>query len=204
MKRVSRSLFAITLGLAVALFAAACGDDGGDDGAGKGPRVTDPAKVASSTPIANAILYTIRQDGSVSASGGAGTASVPAGTVKAGTTPAQGGSYTVKSGDNCASIASNHNVTLEALLAANRLIAANCGNLKIDDILKIPAAATTAATPRAGTTASSGKSYTVAAGDNCQKIADSHTVTVAALLAANPSINANCSNINVGQTLKIP
>ena len=60
----------------VAFVAGACGG-GGDDGAqGGGTRITDPAKVASSTPIQNPLLYQIKGD-TVSTSGGA-TATVQA------------------------------------------------------------------------------------------------------------------------------
>jgi LysM repeat protein len=195
------------------LLFAACGGGGGDDGAGKGPRATDPAKVATSTPISNAVLYSIKQDGSVSASGSAASATVPAQTPQAGVTAtggttSTGGSYTVESGDTCAAIAQSHDISVDALLAANRTI--NCNNLRIGDSLKIPAS-TTAATPRPGTTpkpgttpSSGGKTYVVESGDNCQAIADANGISLSALLSANPSIDSGCTNIKPGQSLKIP
>ena len=60
---------------AVALIAAACGGGGGNE-SGDGPRVTDPAKVPSSTRIANAVLYQIK-DGNVIASGATAAAALP-------------------------------------------------------------------------------------------------------------------------------
>ncbi len=193
---------------AIALLAAACGGGGGAE-EGDGPRVSDPAKVSTSTPLANAVLYTIKQDGSVSASGAASSVTVPAGpTLTGGGTSqvAQSGSYTVESNDTCAAIANSHDISVDQLLAVNRTI--NCNNLRIGDVLKIPASATVAATPRAGSTATGGggggKTYTVASGDSCSAIATANGVTVPALLAANPAINTNCTNLDIGDVLRIP
>ncbi|KAJ3867966.1 hypothetical protein EV359DRAFT_61054 [Lentinula novae-zelandiae] len=46
--------------------------------------------------------------------------------------------------------------------------------------------------------------YTVVAGDTCDEIATKNDVTVSALEAANPSIDANCDNLFVGEQLCIP
>lgn len=60
---------------------------------------------------------------------------------------------------------------------------------------------TTTASP---TGAAGGENYTVASGDTCGAIASREGVTTAALIAANPAVNAECSNLQVGQVLRIP
>lgn len=184
----------------------ACGG-GGDDGAGNGSRVTDPAKVQTSTPIANAVLFTVLQDGSISAQGLPDPATPKPGTPIAGGTNTTSGAktHTVAAGDLCSTVAAQYNVSVDDLLKANRFIDSNCSNLKIGDILKIPSAATPVATARPGaSTTAGGGTYTVAAGDSCSSIAAAKNVTVADLMSLNPSINANCTNLNAGQVLKLP
>ncbi|KAF9073623.1 hypothetical protein BDP27DRAFT_1318602 [Rhodocollybia butyracea] len=46
--------------------------------------------------------------------------------------------------------------------------------------------------------------YTVVSGDTCDAIAVKNNVTVAALEAANPDIDAQCDNLFVGESLCIP
>ncbi|KAJ3844453.1 hypothetical protein F5878DRAFT_117463 [Lentinula raphanica] len=46
--------------------------------------------------------------------------------------------------------------------------------------------------------------YTVVSGDNCVEIAAKFNVSDAALLAANPAVDANCDNLFIGQQLCIP
>jgi LysM repeat protein len=48
-----------------------------------------------------------------------------------------------------------------------------------------------------------GRTHTVAAGEFCASIAQSKGVSVAALIAANPSVNAGCTNLKVGQVLNL-
>ena len=69
-----------------------------------------------------------------------------------------------------------------------------------------PAATTpTTDTRAAATTAGSGAgAYTVRPGDVCWRIAQEHGVTTASLMAANPRINDNCSNLRIGWELVIP
>ena len=64
-----------------------------------------------------------------------------------------------------------------------------------------PAATTTPATTTAG---SREGAYTVKPGDVCWQIAQDLGVTTAALMAANPRINGNCTNLRVGWELAIP
>ncbi|KIK64621.1 carbohydrate-binding module family 50 protein [Collybiopsis luxurians FD-317 M1] len=46
--------------------------------------------------------------------------------------------------------------------------------------------------------------YTVVSGDICIDIAAKFNVTTAALLAANPAVDAGCDNLQIGQQLCIP
>ena len=48
------------------------------------------------------------------------------------------------------------------------------------------------------------RTYVVQPGDNCGAIAAQHNITVAELLAANPRINEDCTNLHVDETLNIP
>ena len=48
------------------------------------------------------------------------------------------------------------------------------------------------------------RTYVVQPGDNCGAIAAQHNITVPDLLAANPRINEDCTNLHVDETLNIP
>ncbi len=64
--------------------------------------------------------------------------------------------------------------------------------------------ATRTGTPGTGTPGTGAKTYTVKAGDFCGTIATANNITVEQLLAANPDINKDCTNLAVGQILKLP
>ncbi len=185
--------------LVVAAMGAACKGNSTDPNAGKGQRITDPARVPSSTPIQNPILFQIRGDGVVNYSGG------PPTTVAQGTaTPAAPTKYTVKSGDTCGSIATAKGITTDALLKVNRAIDANCSNLHAGDILNIPSSSGTGTgTSSGGTVTPGGKTYTVVSGDTCGSIAAGYGIETTALIAAN-GIDSGCLNLKVGQVLTIP
>lgn len=187
-RAATRTLVSFAAG--IAMLVAACG--GGDSDAGKGQRITDPAKVPSSTPIQGAVVFQIRGD-QVSTIGG------PGGTVTGPTTQAGPRTYTVVAGDTCGSIATKNNVTLEDLLRTNRNVDPDCRNLRVGDQLRIPGTIGTAiGTPTRG----SGREHKVAAGDTCGAIAGSFGVPLDRLLAANPSID--CSRLQIGQVVRIP
>lgn len=197
--------FAATVALALlGALTAACGGGSAEKDAGNGQRITDPARVPSSTPVQNPVLYQIRNDGRVDSSGGPPATVSPNGTQTA--SPAK--TYIVKAGDTCGAIASANGVTLDELKKANRTIDDGCTNIHAGDTLKIPA---TVATPTSGTvttsgnntTKPSGKSYTVASGDSCSSIAASYGVPVAQLISLN-GIDSDCRNLKIGQVVKIP
>ena len=185
----------------LALFAAAaCG--GGGDAPAKSGVVTDPEKVPSATPVTGtpAAVYQITNDRVVII-----TASTPSAN---GTAAGNVRTYKVKAGDTCGTIASELKTTVEALIRANRTINEDCSNLKIDDLLRLPVTATPTAgattgrvtsTPKPGTA----REYTVRAGDTCSDIAANQKVDVTALIQLN-NLDANCTNLKIGQVLKVP
>lgn len=184
---------------ALLLVAAACG--GNASSKGSGARVTDPAKVPSSTPIGDGATRYLIQGDAVSVSGG--TPAVLSGIPG---TPAPAATYTVKSGDTCAAIAAQFKITTDDLLKNNRTIDSGCTNLHAGDTLRIPAS-----TPAAGSTTTlgtaptprpTGKSYTVVSGDTCDAIARSYGVDLQKLIAANGNIN--CTKLQIGQVVNIP
>ena len=123
---------------ALLLAAAACG--GGGSSNGSGARVTDPAKVPSSTPIGDGATRYLIVGNAVSVSGGtpAVISNIPG-------TPGPAATYTVKSGDTCAAIAAQFKITTDELLKNNRTVDSGCTNLHAGDTLRIPAS-----TPAAG------------------------------------------------------
>ncbi|KAJ3908900.1 hypothetical protein F5879DRAFT_935644 [Lentinula edodes] len=103
--------------------------------------------------------------------------------------------YTVQQGDICQTIAAQFNITISDLEAANPSINSGCTNLAIGEVrLCIPGAAS----------CPSGVTYVVKDGDVCIDIADMFNITVAALDASNPEIDANCDNLSIGERLCIP
>ncbi|MCK9267953.1 MAG: LysM peptidoglycan-binding domain-containing protein, partial [Alkaliphilus sp.] len=103
--------------------------------------------------------------------------------------------YIIRAGDTFYTIAKSHNVSLDALLAANPGV--NPDNLQIGQTICIPGAMPPPTTCPSGTTA-----YIVRAGDTFYTIAKSHNVSLDALLAANPDVNPD--NLQIGQTICIP
>lgn len=198
-------------GLLIGAVAAACGGDGSPEESGSGERITDPARVPSSTPVQNPTLYKI-QGNQVTLVGGDSSQLTPV----AGNTPTNTQTYTVKSGDTCSQIAADHGVTLDALIKANPTV---CDTLNVGDVMRIPSAAaptqtsgglTSNPTVRAtattssggGTSGSTGKTYTVKSGDTCADIAASYGVSIADIIALN-GLPSDCP-LQIGQEVKIP
>jgi len=102
--------------------------------------------------------------------------------------------FTVQAGDTCAIIAAQFGITIVQLEAANPSINSGCTNLAIGEVLCIPAAAV----------CPSGVFFIVQSGDVCTEIAIDLGVTVAALQASNPQIDAACDNLFVGEQLCVP
>lgn len=194
----------VSVFVAAAALTAGCGGGAADKTAGKGERITDPARVPSATPMQNPVIYTIKGD-TISTTGGSATV------VTGNASPTAGiRSYVVVSGDTCSTIATKFGVTVEALIRNNRSINETCSNLAVGDQLRIPGATPVANTPIPGQTArpgatgaSSGRTYTVRPGDTCSAIAQNQGVDVQRLIAAN-NLDANCTRLQVGQVLNIP
>ncbi|MEO6398681.1 MAG: LysM peptidoglycan-binding domain-containing protein [Tepidiformaceae bacterium] len=180
------------------LLLVACGG-GGEGPAAKGQRITDPAKVPSSTPVQNPTLYQITGD-EVILSGGQSAKITPTSS-----TPTSSQNYVVKSGDLCGTIATQFGISVDDLQKANRSM--ECSALHIGDQLKIPAKAaaptTTGGLTSNPTTKPSGRSYTVRQGDTCADIAINQGVKASDLIAKN-GLDANCQNLKIGQVLQIP
>lgn len=202
MTRMRQRILSVSLAGIAALgpIAAACGGGGTPEPA-DGARITDPALVPSSTPIQNPVLYRI-QGNQVTLVGEGTTAEL---TPISGSTPSGRSSYTVKAGDTCFAIASEHSVTLDQLLNTNPNV--DCGNLQAGDVLIVPGSSNSGSTPGASTPqptqgSGSGATYAVQAGETCSDIAASYGVSISAIIALN-GLDADCT-LQEGQVVKIP
>jgi LysM repeat protein len=73
-----------------------------------------------------------------------------------------------------------------------------------DNGVSAPSGATATAAAGSGTPGAGGGTYTVVSGDTCGSIAAQTGISSADLLAANPSINEGCTNLQPGQVLAVP
>lgn len=110
------------------------------------------------------------------------------------------GSYRVEDGDTLFSIAREHDIPLEDLLAANQLKADSV--IKPGQSLTIPTDDLDDDAPSDAAAPAGPLTYQVQAGDNLYRIAERLHVTVDELTKAN-SLSAK-SILQIGQTLKIP
>jgi LysM repeat protein len=197
-RRIPATATLMLLIVGIALSAAACGG-GSTPEAADGARITDPARVPSSTPIQNPVLYRI-QGNQVTLVGEEGSAQL---TPAAGNTPTGRSNYTIVPGDTCFGIAADNNITLAIFTSANPNV--DCNNLQAGDVVIIPGGSGGSggsATPAPTQGSGSGQTYTVGAGETCSDIASSYGVSVAAIIALN-GLDSNCS-LQVGQVVRIP
>ncbi|KAF7378476.1 Glycoside hydrolase family 18 protein [Mycena sanguinolenta] len=103
--------------------------------------------------------------------------------------------YTVKSGDTCAAIEAANGVSDAQLHALNPTINSGCTNLSVGQTLCLQAGT------GGGSTSGCTQTYTVKSGDTCAAIEAANGVSDAQLHALNPTINAGCTNLSVGQQL---
>lgn len=111
--------------------------------------------------------------------------------------------YTIEEGDLLGSIATKFNVTPDVILRANPQLNPNV--LFAGDRISIPGATTVNTIDEdreAARDAGESIDYVVESGDNLGAIANSWTVTLDALLAANPDVNPQ--TLQIGQLLVIP
>ncbi|KAJ7636431.1 hypothetical protein FB45DRAFT_1138101, partial [Roridomyces roridus] len=119
--------------------------------------------------------------------------------VSAGTTPPPSGcaqAYTVVSGDTCTIIESKTGVSDATLHSLNPSIANDCMNLQIGETLCVSPGSTS---PPSGCA----QAYTVVSNDTCAIIESKTGISDATLHALNPSIDSDCSNLQLGETLCI-
>jgi LysM repeat protein len=146
------------------------------------------------------VLYQIK-DGVVSTTGGSATLETGGQA-----TPAAGTrTHTIATGEYCSTIAERYGVTVDAIIRANRGINADCTNLRVGDVLRIPVVSPPggSGTNPVTTPAAGGKTYVVQSGDTCSGIAESHGVDVNALISLN-GISPACDDLDVGDVLRIP
>ncbi|MCA9831980.1 MAG: LysM domain-containing protein [Dehalococcoidia bacterium] len=120
---------AVIIGLAFLIQRVVGGDDGGTPA---GPGVTQTRTVTG----ANTAAPTGTQSPGAARTP-SGTATVT-GTPGTGTPASAAGTYTVQAGDTCSAIASQFNTTFEELRRLNPAIDADCTNLQVDQVIKVP------------------------------------------------------------------
>ena len=195
---LTRTLAAACL---LAFLVAGCGDDDATETPQARPTLSDPAAVPTSVPDEGREPFVIGQTG-VTAPGETVTATVVAAEPTSTT-------YIVQEGDTCGGIASEHGITVDALLAANARINDDCTNLHVDEVLTIPAPDPSAAPPEASSsdtsdTPTGARVYIVVAGDTCAAIAQDHDIPLQTFLVANGLDEESCLTIQVGQEVIIP
>ena len=114
--------------------------------------------------------------------------------------------YTVVSGDTCNAIGLKFGVSAAAIIQANPSINAQCTNLQIGAVLCIPFSTSAPSIKPVASppTVTCSKKYTVVSGDTCNGIGLKFGVSAGSIIQANPSINAQCTNLQIGAVLCIP
>lgn len=99
--------------------------------------------------------------------------------------------YTVQPGDTCNAISAANNVsTYQLAIVNNGTINPYCDNLYPDEVICLGIAGQDCST-----------TYVMQSGDTCYTIAVGAGTTVATLLANNPNVNADCTNIYPSEVL---
>jgi len=99
-------------------------------------------------------------------------------------------SYTVKSGDICDSISANNDVSTYQLAVLNPSINPGCTNISPGQTLCL------------GTTGyDCTPTYKVKLNDDCDVISSTNQINTTVLTLNNPQLNADCSNLYVGEVL---
>lgn len=106
----------------------------------------------------------------------------------------EGNYYTIKSGDNFYAIARRYRVSLDDLLEANPGV--DPDRLRPGQVICIPLAIPPVTCPPGSTT------YVIQAGDTYYKLAQRFSISVDALIKANPEINPNA--LLIGEQICIP
>ncbi|NLD71856.1 MAG: LysM peptidoglycan-binding domain-containing protein [Chloroflexi bacterium] len=122
------------------------------------------------------------------------------------TPAAPGSTHIVRPGDTLLAIAVEHGTTVEALCSANGLPDADA--ISVGQALAIPTAAADAGEegepPATGAPApATGATHVVQAGETLAQLARAYSTTIAAWVAANPSLQ-DPEHLAVGQVLRVP
>ena len=191
-----RRTFALGI-LAVALGVTGCGEE--DPAA--------PPGIPTATPYAKVPEPTIVPAGTRTL-GATPTAVASTATPTPTATPAPLENYTVVAGDVMSRIAVRFGTTAAAIRTANNL--AN-DDVRIGQVLRIPAPSATAATPnpsgglpRPTPPPVATDSYLVEVGDTAFGVALAHQITLAELEQANGVPPGGLNNIKAGETIRVP
>ncbi|KAI1105179.1 carbohydrate-binding module family 50 protein [Jackrogersella minutella] len=111
--------------------------------------------------------------------------------------------YTVVSGDTCSGIITKlgNTFSLSDFYTWNPEVGAGCYNLYPGESVCVgvtPTAPVCPAPTEPGLAANCKSCYTVVEGDTCYAVAQAKGITLANFLAWNPSINAACTNLQLG------
>ncbi|GJE92316.1 LysM domain-containing protein [Phanerochaete sordida] len=99
-------------------------------------------------------------------------------------------SYTIQDGDICDNISANNNVSTYQLAVTNPTIDGTCNNLQPGQTLCLGYEGQDCQT-----------TYVVKGGDTCDQITGAHGINATMLWANNQQINADCTNIYIGEVL---
>ncbi|KAI9567526.1 hypothetical protein HD554DRAFT_2205474 [Boletus coccyginus] len=98
---------------------------------------------------------------------------------------------TVVSGDTCNIISAKYNVSTYQLATVNAgIIDANCANLQAGEVICLGITGQDCTT-----------TYVMQSGNTCIGIADTYKIAESTLLANNPNVNQNCTNIYPDEVL---
>ncbi|OTB05506.1 carbohydrate-binding module family 50 protein [Hypoxylon sp. CI-4A] len=118
--------------------------------------------------------------------------------------------YTVKSGDSCLAIVNQYNgaFSLDDFYSWNPEIASGCYNLYPGEQVCVGVKSTTTPPPPptsgcpapvlSGLAADCDACYKVVEGDSCYAVDAAHGISLADFLAWNPSVDAGCTNLQIG------
>jgi LysM repeat protein len=120
--------------------------------------------------------------------------------------------YKVKSGDECATIASSHGITVNQLYTWNTQIGTGCSGLWAEYYICVsvigasPTSTTTTtgngiSTPtptQAGMTGSCRRFHLVGSGDSCESIAQDAGITLARFYSWNSGVGSSCGSLWLG------
>ncbi len=108
-------------------------------------------------------------------------------------------------GDGDSTAGKGSRVTDPGLVPTSTPIGSNATLYQIrNDTISIVGGASASVTPNAQASAAARANYTILPGESCSVIAEKLGITVDALIKANRTINADCTNLKVGEQLKVP